>query len=80
MTNDTAHIQEKLDQLFGSYKAEWLKKDIPFILDFRNCSNSEKNKILDYYDGVIAVLGARQELIEKNIYIFLPKNFEVEIR
>lgn len=28
MTNDTAHIQEKLDQLFGSYKAEWLKKDI----------------------------------------------------
>ena len=61
-------------------RVEWLKKDIPFILDFRNCSNAEKNKILDYYDGVIAVLGARQEIIEKNIHIFLPKNFEVEIR
>ena len=60
-------------------KAEYLKKETPFILDFRKCSAFEKNKILDYFDGVIDMLGAKEEEIEKNMYIFLPKNFEIEI-
>ena len=60
-------------------KAEYLKKETPFILDFRKCSAFEKNKILDYFDGVIDMLDAKEEEIEKNMYIFLPKNFEIEI-
>ncbi len=60
-------------------KADLLKKETPFILDFRNCSNSDRMKILDYYDGVNDVLESRYETIEKNLYIFLPKDFEIEI-
>lgn len=60
-------------------RAELLKKDTPFILDLRHCGASEKHKILDYYNGVLDVLGAKQEMIDKNLYIFLPKNFEIEI-
>ena len=60
-------------------RAELLKKDTPFILDLRHCGASEKHKILDYYSGVLDVLGAKQEMIDKNLYIFLPKNFEIEI-
>lgn len=59
-------------------KVNLLKKEIPFILDFRNCSISEKNKILDYYHGVIDVLEAKEEILDKNLYIFLPKDFEIE--
>ena len=55
-----------------------LKKDIPFFIDFRGCSASEKNKILDYYRGVIDVLGDTQEKVDKNLVIFLPKNMEIE--
>ncbi|MBP3432063.1 MAG: cell division protein SepF [Clostridia bacterium] len=57
---------------------ELLKKNIPFFLDFRACSGVEKNKILDYYHGVIDVLGATEEIVDKNLYIFLPKNMEIE--
>lgn len=60
-------------------KVELLKKDTPFILDFRHCSNSEKNKIMDYYSGVLDIMKGRTEQIEKNLYIFLPKDFEIEI-
>ena len=60
-------------------KADLLKKETPFILDFRNCSNSDKNKILDYFDGVNDVLESRYEQIEKTLYNFLPKDFEIEI-
>lgn len=61
-------------------KVEYIKKETPFILDFRNCSHSEKNKILDYYHGVIDVLGAKEEILDKNMYLFLPKDFEIETR
>lgn len=59
-------------------KVDLLKKDIPFFLDFRACGISEKNKILDYFQGVITVLGATEEVVEKNLHIFLPKNMELE--
>lgn len=59
-------------------KVELLKKDIPFFIDFRGCSSTEKNKILDYFNGVIDVLGATQEKVDKNLVIFLPKNMEIE--
>lgn len=60
-------------------KVELLKKDIPFFIDFRGCSSTEKNKILDYFNGVIDVLGATQEKVDKNLVIFLPKNMEIEM-
>lgn len=59
-------------------KTELLKKEIPFFIDFRGCNLTEKNKILDYYHGVIDVLGATEEKVDKNLYIFLPKNMEIE--
>lgn len=59
-------------------KVEFLKKDIPFFIDFRGCSSAEKNKILDYFHGVIDILGATEEIVDKNLHIFLPKNMEVE--
>lgn len=59
-------------------KVELLKRNTPFFLDFRGCTSAEKNKILDYLDGVIDVLGASCELVDKNLYIFLPKNMEIE--
>lgn len=59
-------------------KVDLLKKDVAFFLDFRSVSNSEKNKILDYFDGVLSVLEARVEEIDKNLYIFLPKNVEID--
>ena len=49
-----------------------------FFIDFRLCSNGEKNKVLDYFHGVIAVLSATEEIVEKNLHIFLPKNMELE--
>jgi len=59
-------------------KVDLLKRDIPFFIDFRACSSNEKSKTLDYYHGVIAVLGASEELVDKNLHLFLPKNMEVE--
>ncbi len=59
-------------------KVELLKKSTPFFIDFRACSSYEKNKIMDYYQGVIDVLGAKIEFVDKNLYIFLPKNMEIE--
>lgn len=59
-------------------KTELLKNNVPFFIDFRSCNLSEKNKILDYFSGVIDVLGASQEVVDKNLYIFLPKNMEIE--
>ncbi len=59
-------------------KVELLKKDIPFFIDFRGCGASEKNKTMDYLSGVIDVLGASYELVEPNLYIFLPKNMKLE--
>ena len=59
-------------------KVELLKKNIPFFIDFRLCGGAEKNKILDYFHGVIAVLSATEEIVEKNLHIFLPKNMELE--
>lgn len=59
-------------------KVELLKKNEPFFIDFRACSNFEKNKTMDYFSGVIEVLGASCELVDKNLYIFLPKNMEME--
>ena len=59
-------------------KVELLKKDVPFFLDFRSMSAQEKNKVLDYYEGVLDVLGATEEVVEKDLYIFLPKNMEIE--
>lgn len=59
-------------------KVELLKKNTPFFVDFRACSNFEKNKILDYFHGVIDVLGASEEQVDKNLIIFLPKNMEIE--
>ena len=59
-------------------KVELLKNNTPFFIDFRACSGSEKNKILDYFHGVIDVLGASEEIVDKNLHIFLPKNMELE--
>lgn len=59
-------------------KIDLLKKEIPFFIDFRACNSSEKNKILDYYHGVIDVLGASEEVVDKDLYIFLPKNMEID--
>ena len=59
-------------------KVELLKKGIPFFIDFRSCGNYEKNKILDYFHGVLDVLGASEEQVDKNLIIFLPKNMEIE--
>ena len=59
-------------------KVELLKKNTPFFIDFRACSNYEKNKILDYFHGVIDVLGATEEQVDKNLIVFLPKNMEIE--
>ncbi len=59
-------------------KVNLLKKDIPFFIDFRACGSAEKNKVLDYYSGVIDILGATSEKVDKNLYIFLPKNMEIE--
>ena len=59
-------------------KVELLKNGTPFFLDFRGCAISEKNKALDYLSGVLAVLGATSEEVEKNLYIFLPKNMKIE--
>ena len=59
-------------------KIELLKKDTPFFIDFRGCNSFEKNKILDYYHGVIDVLGASEEIVENDLYIFLPKNMEID--
>lgn len=59
-------------------RIEMLKKGTPFFIDFRACTSSEKNKILDYYHGVIDILGASEEIVEKNLHIFLPKNMEIE--
>ncbi len=59
-------------------KIELLKKNTPFFIDFRACPNNEKNKSLDYFQGVIDVLGAKYEYVDKNLYIFLPKNMDLE--
>lgn len=59
-------------------KTELLKNCTPFFIDFRGCNSQEKNKILDYYGGVIDILGASSEQVDKNLYIFLPKNMELE--
>ncbi len=59
-------------------KIELLKKNTPFFIDFRGCSSTEKNKILDYFHGVIDVLGATEEIVDKNLHIYLPKNMELE--
>ena len=59
-------------------KIELLKKNTPFFIDFRGTSSAEKNKILDYFHGVIDVLGATEEIVDKNLHIFLPKNMEIE--
>lgn len=59
-------------------KVELLKTGKPFFLDFRACSGQEKNKILDYFHGVIDILGAKEEYVDKNLHIFLPKNMEIE--
>ncbi len=59
-------------------KIDLLKKDVPFFIDFRACPTADRNKTLDYYSGVIDVLGASQELVDKNLYLFLPKNMEIE--
>lgn len=59
-------------------RVELLKNGTPFFLDFRACSSQEKNKILDYFHGVIDILGAKEEYVDKNLHIFLPKNMEME--
>ena len=59
-------------------KVELLKRGTPFFLDFRSMNGQEKNKTLDYFDGVLSVLSASVELVEKDLYIFLPKNMEIE--
>lgn len=59
-------------------KIDLLKKGTPFFIDFRACGSYEKNKILDYYHGVIDVLGASEEIVDKDLHIFLPKNMELE--
>jgi len=59
-------------------RAELLKKNTPFFLDFRGCTNADKNKALNYLSGFIAVLGASMEEVEKNLFIFLPKNMKIE--
>ncbi len=62
----------------GREKVDLLKKDTPFFLDFRACPVSEKNKTMDYYQGVTDIMGANFEFVDKNLYIFLPKNMQVE--
>lgn len=59
-------------------KVELLKNGTAFFLDFRGVGASDKEKILDYFDGVLSVLGATTEEVEKNLYIFLPKNMEID--
>jgi len=63
---------------FCKEKAELLKKNKAFFLDFRGCSNSDKNKALNYLSGMIAALGATMEEVDKNLFIFLPKNMKIE--
>lgn len=59
-------------------RVELLKRNTPFFLDFRGISAAEKNKTIDYFEGVLSVLDASMEEVEKNLYIFLPKNMEIE--
>ena len=59
-------------------KVEMLKKGTPFFLDFRGTSVQERVKIFDYFDGVISVLDAKHEMVDKNLYIFLPKDMEID--
>lgn len=59
-------------------KSELLKKGTAFFIDFRACTSAEKNKILDYFHGVIDMIGATEEIVDKNLHIFLPKNMEIE--
>jgi FtsZ-interacting cell division protein YlmF len=59
-------------------KVELLKKNTPFFLDFRGCSTNDKNKALDYMSGVMSVLESNVEQVDKNLYIFLPKNMKIE--
>ncbi len=59
-------------------KVELLKKNTPYFIDFRGCSSADRASALDYYQGVIDVLGAKMEYVDKNLYIFLPKNMEIE--
>ena len=59
-------------------KVQLLKKEEPFFIDFRGCNMSERNKIVDYYNGVIDVLGAHIEIMDTDLYLFLPKGMEVE--
>lgn len=59
-------------------KLELLKKGTAFFIDFRGASTTEKNKTLDYFSGAIEILGAKCEYVDKNLYIFLPKNMELE--
>lgn len=59
-------------------KVELLKKGSAFFIDFRGTTGAEKNKTLDFFSGAIEVLGAKFEYVDKNLYIFLPKNMELE--
>lgn len=59
-------------------KVDLLKKNTPFFIDYRLCSGTEKSKILDYFHGVIDVLGASEENVDKNLFIYLPKNMKLE--
>lgn len=59
-------------------RAELLKKGNPFFLDFRGCSSGDKSKALSFLSGVVEALGASMEEVEKNLYIFLPKNMKIE--
>lgn len=59
-------------------KIEFLKKGTAFFIDFRAMTVAEKNKSLDYFSGAIEILGAKFEYVDKNLYIFLPKNMELE--
>ncbi|MBR1890515.1 MAG: cell division protein SepF [Clostridia bacterium] len=59
-------------------KVELLKKNTPFFLDFRGASLIDKNKILDYYDGVLSVLDAKYDEVDRNLFVFLPKDMELD--
>ncbi len=59
-------------------RTDLLKKETPFFIDFRFCTSAEKNKILDYFGGVVDALGATYEVVDKDLYIFVPKNMEIE--
>ena len=59
-------------------KIQLLKKEIPFFIDFRGCSMAERNKIVDYYTGVVDVIDAHIEIMDMDLYLFLPKGMEVE--